>query len=287
MLGVALGKCPKPKLFKAYIELELSLGEVDRARKLYEKFLEYQPYDSSTWIAYADLEEEIEEFERTQGIYELALQQDQLDDKELIWEKYIEFERKRSHDTATGDRAAGLEPTGNDAINTTVPDGQSASVDERNASMNRVERLYERPLSQTSHIKVWLAYANYMKESLLSNSRNSVHSSDNAVMKVRKLYERGYNTLKEQMQQDARALMLEEWKTFEMNIPNNRDQIHSLDRKMPQRIKKRRLVDEANDIWEEYYEFEFPEDVEQQSNSFANLKFLEMAKKWKSQTAES
>ena len=153
--------------------------------------------------------------------------------------------------------------------------------------MNRVERLYERLLSQTSHIKVWLAYANYMKESLLSDSRDSVHSSDNAVMKVRKLYERGYNTLKEQMQQDARALMLEEWKTFEMNIPNNRDQIHSLDRKMPQRIKKRRLVDEANDIWEEYYEFEFPEDVEQQSNSFANLKFLEMAKKWKSQTAES
>ena len=43
-------------------------GEVDRARKLYEKFLEYQPYDSSTWIAYAELEEEIEEFERTQGI---------------------------------------------------------------------------------------------------------------------------------------------------------------------------------------------------------------------------
>eukprot|EP00944_MAST-04C_sp_MAST-4C-sp1_P000927 g927.t1 len=270
----------------AYIELELSLGEVDRARKLYEKFLEYQPYDSSTWIAYADLEEEIEEFERTQGIYELALQQDQLDDKELIWEKYIEFERKRSHDIATGDRAAGLEPS-NDTINTTVPDGQSASVDDRNASMNRVERLYERLLSQTSHIKVWLAYANYMKESLLSDSRDSVHSSDNAVMKVRKLYERGYNTLKEQMQQDARALMLEEWKTFEMNIPNNRDQIHSLDRKMPQRIKKRRLVDEANDIWEEYYEFEFPEDVEQQSNSFANLKFLEMAKKWKSQTAES
>ena len=56
-----------------------------------KKFLEYQPYDSSTWIAYADLEEEIEEFERTQGIYELALQQDQLDDKELIWHKYVEF----------------------------------------------------------------------------------------------------------------------------------------------------------------------------------------------------
>ena len=33
---------------------------------------------------------------------------------------------------------------------------------------------------------------------------------------------------------------------------------------------------------EEYYEFEFPEDVQQNSsNKFANLKFLEMAKNWK------
>ena len=114
------------------------------------------------------------------------------------------LERKRSHDTGTGDR--GRRPwTKQRRSKYDIPDGQSASVDERK-SMNRVERLYERLLSQTSHIKVWLAYANYMKESLLSDSRDVVHNSNNAVMKVRKLYERGYNTLKEQMQQDARAL---------------------------------------------------------------------------------
>ena len=45
--------------------------------------------------------------------------------------------------------------------------------------------------------------------------------------------------------------MLEEWKTFELNIPNNQAQIDKLDKKMPQRIKKRRIIDQVNDIWEE------------------------------------
>lgn len=30
ILGTALGLCPKPKLFKAYIELEMAMGAVDR-----------------------------------------------------------------------------------------------------------------------------------------------------------------------------------------------------------------------------------------------------------------
>ena len=86
------------------------------------------------------------------------------------------------------------------------------------------------------------------------------------------------------MQQDSRALMLEEWKTFELNIPNNQAQIDKLDKKMPQRIKKRRIIDQVNDIWEEYYDFEFPEDIQQDessNNAFANLKFLQMAQNWK------
>ena len=56
VLGVALGKCPKPKLFKTYIELELQLREFDRCRKLYKKFLEYNPENCATWIKFAELE---------------------------------------------------------------------------------------------------------------------------------------------------------------------------------------------------------------------------------------
>jgi crooked neck len=36
---MALGKCPRRKIFKAYAELELNLGEIDRCRTIYEKFV--------------------------------------------------------------------------------------------------------------------------------------------------------------------------------------------------------------------------------------------------------
>lgn len=66
--------CPKDKLFRGmeqmvsplyacmcnaragagagYIELELKLREFDRCRVLYEKFLEYNPANCSTWYAH-------------------------------------------------------------------------------------------------------------------------------------------------------------------------------------------------------------------------------------------
>ena len=173
---VALGKCPKPKLFKAYIELELSLGEVDRTRKLYEKYLEYQPYDSDVWIAYADLEEDIEEYERTRGIYELALQQDQIDDKELIWKKYIEFEQKvirnnNNNDDDDDDMSVsdpGTATTNSTTTAATAPvfvDGNG--TDDHTYDRDNVEILYERLLSQTVHVKVWLAYVNYLKDDII------------------------------------------------------------------------------------------------------------------------
>ena len=42
--------CPKDKLFRGYIDLEIQLREFDHARKLYEKFLEFGPDNCTTWI---------------------------------------------------------------------------------------------------------------------------------------------------------------------------------------------------------------------------------------------
>lgn len=53
--GSALGKCPKAKLFRGYIELEIQLREFDRCRKLYEKFLEYAPENCTTWMRVSHL----------------------------------------------------------------------------------------------------------------------------------------------------------------------------------------------------------------------------------------
>ena len=37
VFGNSIGKCARPKIFKAYAELEMQLGEVDRCRKIFEK----------------------------------------------------------------------------------------------------------------------------------------------------------------------------------------------------------------------------------------------------------
>ena len=37
VFGQSIGKCPRPKIFKAYAELEMQLGEIDRCRKIFEK----------------------------------------------------------------------------------------------------------------------------------------------------------------------------------------------------------------------------------------------------------
>lgn len=47
---MALGMCPKDKLFRGYIDLEIQLREFDRCRTLYEKFLEFGSENCITWM---------------------------------------------------------------------------------------------------------------------------------------------------------------------------------------------------------------------------------------------
>ena len=55
-LGTALGKCPKSKLFRGYIDLEIQLREFHRCRILYEKFLVFDAENCSAWMKFAELE---------------------------------------------------------------------------------------------------------------------------------------------------------------------------------------------------------------------------------------
>lgn len=81
--GTAIGKCPKNKLLKGYIELELQLREFDRCRKLYEKYLEFTPENCTTWIKFAELETILGDIERARAIFELAIGQPRLDMPEV------------------------------------------------------------------------------------------------------------------------------------------------------------------------------------------------------------
>ncbi|KAM9317196.1 crooked neck-like protein 1 [Gastrophryne carolinensis] len=123
-LGSSIGKCPKYKLFKGYIELELQLREFDRCRKLYEKFLEFGPENCTTWIKFAELETILGDTERARAVYELAIGQPRLDMPEVLWKSYIDFEIEQE-------------------------------------DYKRTRSLYRRLLQRTQHVKVWISFAQF------------------------------------------------------------------------------------------------------------------------------
>lgn len=154
---MALGICPRDKLYRGYIDLEIQLREFDRCRTLYQKFLEHGPENCITWMRvsipqylynthafvftsgvlfsstfyvqlelliyyvnfmqFAELETLLGDVDRARAIYELAVNQPRLDMPEILWKAYIDFE-------------ISLEET-------------------RNA-----RQLYERLLDRTHHVKV-------------------------------------------------------------------------------------------------------------------------------------
>lgn len=123
-LGTAIGKCPKDRLFREYIGLELQLREFDRCRKLYEKFLEFNPANCTTWVKYAELETILGDTERARALFELAVNQPLLDMPEVLWKAYIDFEINLEEYDKTRD-------------------------------------LYERLLKRTQHVKVWISFAQF------------------------------------------------------------------------------------------------------------------------------
>ncbi|OAD56338.1 Protein crooked neck [Eufriesea mexicana] len=123
-LGMALGTCPKDKLYRGYIDLEIQLREFDRCRILYEKFLEFGSENCTTWMKFAELETLLGDVERARAIFELAISQPRLDMPELLWKSYIDFEISQ-------------EETEN------------------------ARQLFERLLERTLHVKVWIAYAKF------------------------------------------------------------------------------------------------------------------------------
>lgn len=107
---MSIGKCPRPKIFKAYAELEMQLGEVERCRKIFEKQVDLFQQNSDTWVMYAEFEGALGELDRARAIFSLAVglnnsegaslddsavggaQLVALDMPEKVWKAYIDFE---------------------------------------------------------------------------------------------------------------------------------------------------------------------------------------------------
>ena len=269
ILGTALGMAPKAKVFKDYISLELQLGNVDRCRKLYEKFLEWDASNCITWCKFAELETSLGEAERARAILELAVAQPVLETPELVWKAYIDFE------IGEGNRGGARE-------------------------------LYERLLEKTAHVKVWMSFATFEATPLhaLAEDEGAEVDADRVEgpegpageaarqARARSIYERAYKHLREEEEdvKEETVMLLEAWKAFEAGAAGaggSAEALAAVEKKFPRRVKKRRAIHTADGTQaglEEYYDYIFPDE----DGAAPNLKLLEAAYRWKKQkTAET
>ncbi|KAF9054927.1 hypothetical protein BDP27DRAFT_1345134 [Rhodocollybia butyracea] len=252
ILGNAIGMCPKEKLFKGYIELETDLREFDRVRKLYEKYLEFDPANSSAWIRYAEIESQLEDFARTRAIFELGISQSPLSMPELLWKAYIDFE---------------------------IEEGERETA----------RALYDRLISLSGHVKVWISYALFEAEpiALPRAQREEEEEEDEEVEqkmvpgdpdRARQVFNRGYKELKDKGLKDERVALLEVWKTFE-ETHGTADDVAKVQGMMPVVTKKRHVDQETGQMVEDW-ELVFADD--ERENNPTTFKFLQMAHAWKS-----
>ncbi|KAG2422724.1 hypothetical protein HXX76_015811 [Chlamydomonas incerta] len=263
LLGRALGLCPKEKLFKAYIELELTMGNVDRVRKLYEKYLEWRPSNVGAWVRFADLERQLGETGRARALYELAIGQPLLDMPEALWKSYIDFE------IAAGER-------------------------------ERVRVLYTRLLDRTKHVKVWLSFARFEatpmpteaaegEEGQPEEPAEGPESAPARATRARSVYDRAFATLRDVApdNKEEAVLLLEAWRDFEREQAWSAEadraaRVAEVEKKMPRRVKRKRPVttEDGHEVGqEEYYDYIFPEE----GAAAPGLKLLEAAYRWKRQ----
>lgn len=217
------------------------LYELDRCRTLYGKFLEHNPANVYAWVKFAELEKGLGEEERTRAIFEMAVSQSLLDMPELLWKAYIDFE---------------------------YGEGE----------YDNTRHLYERLLERTSHVKVWISFA----EMEASIDASETGGEDSAA-RARKVFFRAEEAMKSRGIPEERVLLLEAWKQFEDTFGNSQTKKDVL-AKMPKKVTRRRKVQTEDGMdagWEEYIDYVFPtEQVDQ-----PHLKLLAMAHMWKQKKA--
>ncbi|KAG8390551.1 hypothetical protein BUALT_Bualt01G0095200 [Buddleja alternifolia] len=221
ILGSAIGMAPKDKIFKEYIEIELQLGNIERCRKLYEKYLEWSLEKCCAWIKFAKLERSLGETERVRAVFELAIDQPALDMPELLWKAYIDLEISESE-------------------------------------YMRTRALYERLLNRTKHLNVWISYAKFEASTM---EKEGLHEESDyerkrkCLERARVVFERALSYYTTPELKEERAMLLEEWLNMETSLVEVGD-VDLVHVKLPKKLEKRTHIETENlKILEAAYEW--------------------------------
>jgi crooked neck len=139
----------------------------------------------------------------------------------------------------------------------------------------RARALYQRLLEKTNHVKVWISWAQF-----------EATPAGLGMDESRKIMEKADDQLRKEQLSEERVLLLDAWRVLEQEH-GDVDSVSKVEAKMPRRIKRKRMRqdEQGNDLgWEEYFDYQFPDDEGAGANNF---KILEMAAKWKAAKANA
>jgi len=246
ILGQAIAKCPSKKIFEAYVEIENSVANFDRCRKIYEKWIELFPNESAAWISFANFEASLDELDRTRFVFKLATERD-LDYPENIWKAFIDFE---------------IEMENFDAART----------------------LFRSLLDQSSHVKIWIGFAKFEIDNvgIYENSRSVYKEAFESLKNDQPdLKEERLMILESWIAMEKQHGTHESYEDVKSKMPKRvkkRRRIKLIYNNQQEGDQNK----EEEGGWEEFYDYIFPDD---ESNK-RSLKIIEMAHKWKQMAKE-
>lgn len=222
--------------------------------------VQYDPSNSTAFIKFAELEKELGDLDRARGIFELAISQP-LDMPEVLWKAYIDFEYEEEE-------------------------------------WDRTRELYKRLLERTSHVKVWISWAQFESNAGKTIARAYRDQDDDeyeedeeaqeetepkpekvvspeaeeaakaaeqsGLEQAREVFKKGYKDLKDRQLKQERLILLEAWKALE-TADGDADSLAKVEAMMPRVVKKRRKVGNTDDM-EEYFDLLFA-DVSRRGSS--------------------
>jgi len=252
LLGQAIGMCGKENIFRGYIELEHQMGEIDRCRAIYGKYIAAMPHNCAAWRNFAALEAAVGETQRARAIFDLAVGSEELDMPEVLWRAYIDWEV-----------------------------GEAEYLRARALHLRLVER-------SGGHVKTWVAYAQFLAEyGAYVRDVESTEQAGGDVAAARAVFLQGYTQLKTDGLKEERLLLLEAWRDAESEAlqgagaGGDRAHLKEVEGRFPKKIKMRRPVLAADGVTplgsEEYFDYVFPDDEQK----MVGMKFLEKAMAWK------
>ncbi|GEQ70983.1 hypothetical protein JCM33374_g4664 [Metschnikowia sp. JCM 33374] len=268
ILGQAIGQScrdrPKTKLFKYYIALEKRLGELERVRKVYEKWLEscllsdkLNGGSSSVLVLqdYIDFEKSLGESERCVALFEIGISDafvggsssvSGLPDNGLF-ENYIEFLKEEFR-------------------------------------YEKARQVYRNGLD-TSGAQSWIRFALFESSILSPAQMDELEKADTEevsfqveeyhLQQTRAIFSEAYTHFKNMRDGVNATSIVEAWLEYE-RMHGSKDQADKVEARRPKSITKRKTVDGVEEVYQEY---EFPEMAPNLS------KFLAKAKQWASASA--